>query len=171
MGDVMTEFPLLLVFPIAMAFAAAFDLFTMTIPNKISLVLLAAFAVVAPMAGMPLALMADHVATGAVVLLVGFGLFSRGWLGGGDAKLMAAAALWIGFSGALNFLTLVGLLGGVLSLAVMMFRSQVPGHWVQRPEWLAKLHVKDTGVPYGLAIAGAALACYPSSVWFTTLLT
>lgn len=166
----MIDYPLLLVFPIAMAFAAAFDLFTMTIPNKISLFLVAAFAVVAPIVGMPVALMVEHVATGLAVLVVGFILFSRGWFGGGDAKLLAAATLWLGFDGLLNFMTFVGIFGGVLSVTILMFRINVPARWISRPDWLVKLHVKDTGVPYGLAIAGAALLCYPKTVWFTTLM-
>jgi prepilin peptidase CpaA len=167
----MTEFPLLLVFPIVMAFAAAFDLFTMTIPNKLSLALLIAFTIVAPIVGMPVMLIAQHFATAFAVLLVGFALFSRGLFGGGDAKLLAAATLWLGYDGLLNFMMLVGLLGGVLSIVILLFRTNVPARWVHQPEWLVKLHLKDSGVPYGLAIAGAALICYPKSVWFTALMT
>jgi prepilin peptidase CpaA len=166
----MTTYPLLLVFPVAMAFAAAFDLFTMTIPNKISLLLIATFCVVAPIVGMPVNLMLVHAAAALAVLVAGFILFSRGWFGGGDAKLLAAATLWLGFDGLLNFMISVGLLGGVLSVVVLMFRMYVPAQWIARPDWLVKLHLKDSGVPYGLAISAAALIVYPKTVWFTTLL-
>jgi prepilin peptidase CpaA len=165
---IMLEYPLLLVFPIAMAFAAAFDLFTMTIPNKISLALLAAFAVAAPLSGMSLSVIGIHLAVGAAVLAVGFGCFVRGWVGGGDAKLLAASALWLGFDPLLQFMLTVGVLGGVLSVTILLYR-RIPDASTFGQAWLARLHSKDSGVPYGLAIAGAALIVYPQTQWFTTL--
>jgi prepilin peptidase CpaA len=165
----MLEYPLLMIFPVAMAFAAAFDLFTMTIPNRISLFLVAAFVVVAPLMGLSPTLIIDHIATGLIVLVAGFVMFSRGYIGGGDAKLIAAAALWLGFGGLLNFLVLVGVLGGALSMLILLFRISVPSEWVKGSEWLARLHLKGGGVPYGLAITGAALICYPKTVWVTML--
>jgi prepilin peptidase CpaA len=165
------EYPLLLVFPVAMAFAAAFDLFTMTIPNRISLALVGSFALVAPLLGLDLHTIALHFATGFGVLVVGFVLFTRGWLGGGDAKLLAAAALWLGFDSLLNFLVVVGLLGGVLSLVILAYRRLVPDAFVFGPPWLVRLHAKDSGVPYGIAIGGAALFMYPETRWFTALIT
>jgi prepilin peptidase CpaA len=164
----MIEYPLLLVFPVAMAFAAAFDLFTMTIPNKISLALVAAFFVVAPLAGLPWDVIGIHVATGALILVAGFICFLRGWVGGGDAKLLAASALWLGFDSLPNFLLTVGLLGGVLSLMILAYRRMPQGESFG-PSWLIRLHSKDSGVPYGLAIAGAALLMYPETRWFTAL--
>jgi prepilin peptidase CpaA len=164
----MLEYPLLLVFPVAMAFAAAFDLFTMTIPNKISLALVASFAVVAPLSGMPLHEIGVHVACGAAVLVVGFGCFLRGWAGGGDAKLLAASVLWLGFESLPQFLLTVGVLGGVLSIVILAFRK-VPDAFLSGPDWLMRLHGKNNGVPYGLAIAGAALLMYPDTRWFTAL--
>lgn len=167
----MFEYPLLLVFPIAMVFAAAFDLFTMTIPNKISMALVAAFVVVAPLSGLPLETIAMHVAAGLLVLACGFFMFVRGWLGGGDAKLLAASALWLGFDSLTNFMVSVGLLGGVLSCAILAFRLYVPGHLFSGPHWLVRLHGKDNGVPYGLAIGAAALWLYPETRWFTALIS
>lgn len=93
----MFEYPVLMIFPVAMAFAGAMDFFTMTIPNRVSILLIGAFAVAAVVAGMPLTAVANHVLAGILLLACGIVMFSRGWLGGGDAKLLAAAALWIGF--------------------------------------------------------------------------
>lgn len=166
----MFEYPLLLVFPIAMVFAAAFDLLTMTIPNKISMALVAAFALVAPMSGLPLDVIGMHVATGAGVLILGFFLFARGWLGGGDAKLLAATALWLGFDSLGDFMLTVGFLGGLLSGAILAFRLYVPARMFTGPAWLVRLHGKDNGVPYGLAIGAAALVLYPDTRWFTFLI-
>lgn len=164
----MIEYPLLLVFPVAMAFAAAFDLFTMTIPNKISLALVAAFCVVAPMAGMHWDVIGIHMATGLVVLAFGFFCFTRGWVGGGDAKLLAATALWIGYDSLLQFLLAMGIFGGVLSLVILGYRHYPQGATFG-PPWLVRLHSPESGVPYGLAIAAAALFMYPETQWFSKL--
>ena len=93
----MFEYCLLLIFPAAMALAAWLDLFTMTIPNKISLVLVAAFLVCAPLTGMPWEQFFIHIGFGFAILIVMVAMFAFGLLGGGDAKLLAAAALWIGY--------------------------------------------------------------------------
>ena len=164
----MIEYPLLLVFPVAMAFAAAFDLLTMTIPNKVSLALVAAFLVVAPLAGLPWGMIGIHIATGAAVLVAGFFMFVRGYMGGGDAKLLAASALWLGFDSLPEFLITVGILGGVLSVVILALR-RIPEIYVPGPAWLVRLHSKDSGVPYGLAIGGAALMMYPHTPWFNAL--
>src|ERR1700716_2159967 len=86
----------LLIFPSVMAFAASSDLFTMTISNRISLILVAGFAMLAVGSGMPASEMLQHAGAGGLVLAVTFVFFLRGWVGGGDAKLAAATALWLG---------------------------------------------------------------------------
>ena len=126
----MIELPLLLIFPLAMAFAAVTDLFTMTIPNRISLALVFGFLFTAPLMGMPMVVICHHVATAAVVLAVGILMFSRGWLGGGDAKLLATAALWLGHENLLNYLLLVTFIGGVLASGILIYRSLIPPVWV-----------------------------------------
>ena len=158
----MIEYPVLMVFPIAMAFAGAMDLFTMTIPNRVSLLLIAGFTAAALLAGMPsVGAIGLHVAAGAVMLVVGIFMFSMGWLGGGDAKLLAAAALWIGFDELFGFLIQVTMLGGVLATMLMGFRGLTLPAWFSTQEWAMRLHQKDGGIPYGIAIAGAALWVYP----------
>src|ERR1700674_5223480 len=94
----LAEILVLGLFPAAMAFAAASDLITMTISNRLSLALCAAFFLVAAAVGMPLADIGRHVLASLVVLAVAFAFFARGWIGGGDAKLAAATALWLGFA-------------------------------------------------------------------------
>src|ERR1700682_4730778 len=84
-------------FPAAMIFAAASDLVTMTISNRLSIALFLAFFAVAALIGMPLPDMGRHMIASAVVLVFAFGFFARGWIGGGDAKLGGATALWLGF--------------------------------------------------------------------------
>jgi len=94
----------LLLFPALMAFAAASDLFTMTISNRVSLALTAGFLLLAPLSGMGGTDFLMHLGAGAVVLVVAFGCFAMGWVGGGDAKLAASAALWFGFAELMNYL-------------------------------------------------------------------
>lgn len=161
----LTEAAVLFLFPSLMAFAAASDLLTMTISNRVSLALLAGFFVLALVAGMSPAAVAMHVAAALAVLAVTFVLFARGWIGGGDAKLAAAIALWFGFEPLLPFLVYASLLGGGLTLLLLQFRRLPLPVSFAGQEWLARLHRRDTGVPYGIALAAAALIVYPDTVW------
>ena len=150
-------------FPAAMAFAAASDLLTMTISNRLSLALCAAFFLVAVAVGMPLAEMGRHVLASLVVLAVAFAFFARGWIGGGDAKLAAATALWLGFAQLLDYLLVAAVIGGVLTLLILELRRlPLPAILAGRP-WIARLHDMQSGIPYGIALALAGLAVYPDS--------
>lgn len=165
----MIAYPLLLVFPIAMAFAAANDLFTMKIPNKISMVLVAAFCAAVLVIGMPWQTALMHIGVGAGALAFGFMLFSVNLLGGGDAKLMAAGALWMGLDHVFPYLIYITFFGGMLSLIILFYRRFIPAMNWPLPEWAHKLHASGTGIPYGLAIAAASLMLYPATAWFKAL--
>jgi prepilin peptidase CpaA len=155
----------LLLFPALMAFAATSDFLNMTISNRISLALVAGFAALAVACGLSLQMILAHAATGVLVLAIGFALFARGLVGGGDAKLAAAAALWLGFGHLADYAVLGALLGGVLTLAILAFRFMPLPTWLARQAWAARLHQFDGGVPYGVALAAAALLIYPSTTW------
>ena len=150
----------LLLFPALMAFAASSDLLTMTISNRVSLILAGSFFLLAIWIGMPLSTIGMHVAAGFTVLVVTFIFFARGWIGGGDAKLAAATALWLGFDQLLNYLTIASLLGGMLTLLIMRFRLMPLPALLANQEWAKRLHRMDAGVPYGIALALAALWVY-----------
>jgi prepilin peptidase CpaA len=155
----------LLLFPALMAFAASSDLLTMTISNKVSLALAAGFLVLALAIGMSPAEIGMHAAAAAVVLVVAFVFFTRGWVGGGDAKLAAATSLWFGFDHLLPYLVDAALLGGLLTFLMINFRLLPLPAVMARWAWLARLHEKGAGVPYGIALAAAALLVYPDTVW------
>ncbi|ODN70908.1 A24 family peptidase [Methylobrevis pamukkalensis] len=155
-----------LFFPALMAFAAASDLVTMTISNKISLALLAGFLVLAPLAGFGWAEIALSLGLAFAVLGATFGMFAMGWIGGGDAKLAAAAVLWMGPSCALAFGLYAALFGGALSLAFISFRRLPLPAFAAREEWVARLHAPTTGIPYGVALAAGALVAFPQTAWF-----
>jgi prepilin peptidase CpaA len=155
----------LLLFPALMAFAASSDLFTMTISNRVSLALAGGFFLLTVVTGMSLAAIGMHVAAAALVLIFAFGFFTRGWIGGGDAKLAAATALWFGFGHLLDYLFYASLLGGVLTVLLIQFRNlPLPGA-LARQKWILRLHDKGGGVPYGIALAAAALLIYPKTSW------
>jgi prepilin peptidase CpaA len=155
----------LLLFPMLMAIAAASDFVSMTIPNKISLALTAGFLVLAPMTGMGLGEVGSHIGAGATVLLVAVGFFACGWIGGGDAKLAAATALWFGFDHLLSYLLDAALLGGGLTLLLINFRLVPLPAILHGHAWAERLHQKGSGVPYGIALATAALLVYPDTLW------
>jgi prepilin peptidase CpaA len=159
----------LLMFPALMAFAAASDLFTMTIPNRVSLALVAGFLVLAVLSGMGFYDILAHVGAGAIVLVVAFGCFTMGWIGGGDAKVAAAAALWFGFGYLMNYLVYASLFGGALTLLLLQFRQWPLPYVFAGQTWLLRLHAKDSGIPYGIALAIGALAIYPETDWIKAI--
>ena len=161
----MLDNPLIFVFPFAMAFAGAMDLLTMTIPNRLTLGIAAAFFAIAPIAGLSWHDFFMHLAAGSAMLIVGIVLFSLGWLGGGDAKLLAAAALWLGVEPMPMFIGYVTIFGGVLAIVILAYRS-TPATAFPLPGWALRLHAKGGGMPYGLAIAAGALAVYPTTAWY-----
>jgi prepilin peptidase CpaA len=161
----LTDAALLLLFPAMMAFAASSDLFTMTISNRVSLVLIGGFFVMAFVVGLSLDAMLSHIYAALTVLAVTFTFFACGWIGGGDAKLAAATALWLGFDHLMPYLLYASLFGGVLTLLMIRFRLVPLPDALARQEWVRRLHKLDGGVPYGIALAAAALMIYPDTLW------
>jgi len=141
--------------------AAVRDLASFTIPNWISIALAAAFAPAALLVGVPLPDIGVGLAVGAGMLVVGAGMFALGWIGGGDAKLMASAALWVGLRGLAPFAIYTALAGGLLALALVALRSA----WLRPlaaagPGWTQRLATPGEAAPYGVAIAVGALAAF-----------
>jgi prepilin peptidase CpaA len=164
------NYVLLAVYPLLLAAAALSDLLTMTIPNRIPLLILAAFVPAAFVAGLDLQLIAWHALVGFLALAVCFGMFAIGWIGGGDAKLAAAIALWIGpFFSLLEWTFLFAIYGGLLTLILLVLRRfPLPVLLLER-DWVARLHLPKGGIPYGIALAGAAITVYPATNIFALL--
>jgi prepilin peptidase CpaA len=166
---VMIEAIKLLLFPAMMAFAASSDLLTMTIPNRVSLLMIGGFILLAVATGMSLEQLALHAAAGLLVLVLAFAFFARGWIGGGDAKLAAATALWFGFEHLTEYLIYGSIFGGVLTLALLQYRAvPMPAMLIGRA-WAERLHEPKGGVPYGIALAAAAMVVYPSTPWMQSI--
>src|SRR5207253_1431331 len=143
----------LLLFPALMAFAASSDLFTMTISNRVALALVAGFFALALATGMSSTDVMSHLGAGAAVLAVTFVFFARGWIGGGDAKLAAATALWLGFDHLLAYALYASIFGGILTIFMIRFRLMPLPAALARQDWVKRLHRLDGGVPYGIALA------------------
>jgi len=159
------ELSILFVFPALMVLAGAMDIFTMTIPNRIAIGLVVSFACLAPFAGFGWEMIALHVAIGAAMLVLGIGAFAAGWIGGGDAKLFAAASLWMGPEYIYQYALVTALFGGVLSLAMLGLRMFSLPAVLSNRSWIARLHDAGHGVPYCTALAAAGLIVYPDTSW------
>ena len=146
-----------------MVAAAISDIATMTISNRLSAALAVAFFAAAPVYGLTMAEVGAHALAGFMVLVVGVLFFSRGWIGGGDAKIAAGAALWLGFGPLTDFVAASALFGGGLTLLILVFRWQMLPAFAARQDWIARLHNRSSGVPYGVAIAAGALYAFPAT--------
>jgi prepilin peptidase CpaA len=159
----------LMLFPAMMALAASSDLLTMTISNRVSLILAGGFFALALVSGMSGMSMLMHVAAAAAVLVAAFICFAQGWIGGGDAKLAAATALWLGFDHLFEYLLYASLFGGALTILLLQFRMIPLPRLLAGQDWAERLHQKDAGVPYGIALAAAALCIYPDTSWMKAI--
>jgi prepilin peptidase CpaA len=148
-------------FPTLVIVAALRDLTSYTIPNWISLALIALFPPVALLAGIGTAAFGISMGVGALALVAGMAMFAFGWIGGGDAKLFAAAALWLGWPAAAPFVIWTALAGGGLAVALLWTRRLAQPMASRGPAWVGRLMTPGGDVPYGLAICFGALMAYP----------
>ncbi len=162
----MLEAVILLLFPALMIYCAMNDLVSMTIPNLVSIIAVCAFPPLALIAGMDAAAIGMHLLCGLAVLAVTFTLFAFNVFGGGDAKMTAAAAVWLGFDQILQFSLGAAALGGFLTLALLGARAYPWPTVVMRFPWIARLTNEKEGIPYGVALGAAALLMYPhTEIW------
>lgn len=160
----MLEALIFVVFPFCMVFAAVSDMLSMTIANRVSLILIATFAMVAPMTGMDWATFGWHFAAAGLVLSVTFSLFALGAMGGGDAKLLAATALWMGFSTELvAYLVNASIIGGLLTLLLILYRGSNLAVLTGNNVFLRHFANDKVGIPYGVALGISGLIMYPST--------
>ena len=105
-----------------------------------------------------------HATAGLAAFIVGAVLFALGLWGGGDAKLLAAMAVWTGFAGLPRLVLVMAIAGGVLAVVLLAWR-RLPFGKTAGPK------VEDGGaagaggyLPYGVAIALAGLDWWSSAV-------
>lgn len=156
-------------FPFLVAYAAASDLLTMRISNRVTSLLAVSFSLYALTSGMSLKDFSWHVAAGTLTLIATFFMFARGWVGGGDAKLAAATALWLGFSGLADYLIVASILGGALTISIVYIRTLPLPRITLRIPFIVQLHDERSGIPYGIALATAALIVMPNAAGWERL--
>lgn len=158
----MAETAVFILLPAAFLLAAFSDLTRYTIPNWLTAGIALFFIPAALFAGLPPMAILVHVGMGIVALGLGMMLFALRWLGGGDAKLVAAAALWAGPGSFWVFLLAAALAGGALTLGLLFFRKLPLPPFLAAREWVARLHDPKAGVPYGVALAAGAFYVFPT---------
>jgi prepilin peptidase CpaA len=157
----MLELLALAIFAGLLVYAACTDVMALTIHNWVSIALALLFVPIALMTRMPLAEIGIHYLFGLGLLAVGFFLFQANVIGGGDAKLLAGAAVWTGFTAFVPFIFWTAMAGGLIALALLMARQQFAPAPVQ-PEFVNRLLTPKSGVPYGVAIMLGGLMALPS---------
>ncbi|WP_415926490.1 A24 family peptidase [Neorhizobium phenanthreniclasticum] len=148
------------ILPLGLALAAISDLFTMTIPNRISIVLLGGFLILAPLSGLAWPDIGMSLVAGLAVFGGCFALFALNVMGGGDAKLLTASAVWYGFNHSLlAFLVTVGYVGGAVTLIFLLLRVRANSVMAMGIPLPASL-VTAKKIPYGIAIAIAGFLTF-----------
>ncbi|MEM9633518.1 MAG: prepilin peptidase [Pseudomonadota bacterium] len=164
----MIEASVLVIFPMLVAFGGVSDLLTMTIQNRVSILLVLGFVALSLLTDLPLQGWGTHGLAFLIVFLPCFVFFAAGWMGGGDVKFISSISLWIGFTPELMAFTVwVAIYGMLLTLGLLQLKQSdfVPSALL-RHSWFARLQDRNTGIPYGIAIAVAGLQVYPETYWF-----
>lgn len=139
------------------------DLTTMRIPNWMSGALILGFFPTALIVGLSPAAVGLHVLVALAAILVGMGLFALRVIGGGDAKLMGSACLWLGVAGTGPFLVWTALVGGLFCAFLILARKSFTAESVGGPAWVGTLLAPTGDIPYGVAICAGALMAFPAS--------
>ena len=155
----------LTVFPLLVVIAGTFDFFTYRIPNWINIVIAVSIIPFAILSGMPLEVFVWHVVAGLLAFVVGYLLFAFGVFGGGDAKMIAAAALWVGWDNLIPFGVITAFAGGALAFCMMIWSLIRNEPVVGNVSLLGRIFKKQLKLPYGIAIAAGALMVFPSTWW------
>ncbi|RVJ13672.1 A24 family peptidase [Sinorhizobium medicae] len=153
-----------------MTYAGIRDVATMTISNRLVVFLVIAFAVLAPAAGLSFDTITSSIVVASIVLACTFVLFAAGWIGGGDAKLLPVAVLWLGADLALPFVLYTSVIGAALTLGLLQLRRAPLPLVLKKNAWSKRLLDRETGIPYGAAMAPAALLLLPESHWCSAFL-
>ena len=161
----MIHFLSITLFPLLMIVAGAGDALAMRIPNWLTLSIALCFFPLAVLTGMPLYAVGLHLAVGLGLFILGFALFSLGLFGGGDAKLLAAAGLWLGWPDLVPFLVATALAGGLLAAAVGCWSLINMESEVRDGSIFRRFGKIKPDVPYGYAFAIGAILAFSQSGW------
>jgi prepilin peptidase CpaA len=156
----------LFVFPALLLLAAGWDIASFTIPNFLQVALIASFVAFVAVTGMAPGIVASHLLAGFLGLAAGFALFALGYIGGGDAKLFACIALWLGFQNLPEFALVASVMGGALTLFLLGIRRLALPQGLTRQAWIMRLHEARGAIPYGVALSAGAFVILPQAEIF-----
>jgi prepilin peptidase CpaA len=157
-----------LLFAFTMVYAAFTDLRSRTIRNGIILFLFLVYVGLAPLSGLAAYEIGLSAAVSFAVLFIGALFFALGWIGGGDVKLAAVTALWFGIDHTSAYFVYTAILGAGFAACIALFRTLPLPDRALKTSWIARLHARGSGVPYGVPMALAALVVLPATRWMTT---
>ncbi len=158
-----------LVFPFLVAAAAVSDFHNYKIPNWLTALMALAFLPVALSTGMLVPEIGMHYLAGFLLLLVGYMMFSLGIFGGGDAKMIAACAVWFGTQDTGSFLTSAVFCGGILAFAMLFWTLAKYIIQLDLGDFIPSIRKVMPQMPYGVALAAGAVLAIPDSDWLLKL--
>ena len=152
-------------FPLALVYAGVHDLASYEIPNWLTLAITVDFLAAALAGSYGFSLVGWYLSAGLAVLFAGALLFAWGIVGGGDAKLLAACAVWVGWTGLVQFILAVAIIGGLFGLLLLWLRrANMHGSWTEKP-WIRRLLSSEQGIPYGVAIGLGGIVTLGDLPW------
>lgn len=154
-------------------YSALYDFFRLRIPNYIPVALVVVFFITFTLAhvyNMPVFQpLINHLMIGGLTFILMFTAFAFKLMGGGDAKIIPALALWFGSDGLVYFLLWTALWGFPLALTAIILRKTKLGnrlsktlssHKILDKGWIKALANGENVVPYGIAIAAGAVMTF-----------
>ena len=160
----------LYLFPICLIAAAAYDVRSLRIPNWISALIALSFLPIGLWSGIELYDIAQHYLSGLFVLVIVFILFALNQFGGGDAKLLAASSVWVGWGALLPFVFYASLAGGAIALFMLLLRRIPLPTTAYENYWIRRLYEQKKNLPYGAAIAAGGLMAFPETEIFAAVI-
>jgi prepilin peptidase CpaA len=145
-----------------LVYVAMIDIATRLIRNEICLVL--ALLGIAGHFASPMQLVESLIAATILFLLLLI-IYQRGWMGGGDVKLLVALAIGLPLKGVIQLLTITALAGGVLAVVHLMMRrlpyprlAPAGSSFARRVYAIERWrHLRHAPLPYGVAIASGGI--------------
>ncbi len=166
----MYETLILSVFPLMVVMAGISDFFTLKIPNWLNAVIAVSVIPFVLFSDMPMELFAWHIIAGLVAFVAGFVLFAANLIGGGDAKMLAACAVWVGWDALIPFAVITVFAGGALVVAMKVWVFFADRKDNKGMDWAQGLLSKKPQLPYGIAIASGGVMVFPATWWVQQIL-
>lgn len=163
-----------LFFPFAVILAGFYDIDRYEIPHFIPISLSVIFIIFACLSPhFTWEIIGYHFLTAFCVFIIGFILFITLHFGGGDAKILSAIALWLGFNDFIIFLNYLCFVGGGVAFFLCYFRTFPCYPIILMNRWTSNLYLGTAGtpnaIPYAVPIAISLLLILPKTFLYQML--